>query len=190
MQPFGPGFRFNPTDEELVQWYLKRKITGKPYGWEAITQVDFYNYEPWELPSLSPLDSRGNLWFFFVPRGEERKRLTRDGQWKGSGATKYVFHLGTIVGEVKNFYFKWGEEHTQWRMKEYSITGDDVGHDHHKYVICKLYYNGPWNENQFVEEEWVPLFDPPQVAQSEDNANHQSMANNDHAGNMQIYPML
>ena len=46
-----PGFRFHPTDEELVGFYLKRKIQQKPLSIELIRQLDIYKYDPWDLPS-------------------------------------------------------------------------------------------------------------------------------------------
>lgn len=46
-----PGFRFHPTDEELVGFYLKRKIQQQPLSMELIRQLDIYKYDPWDLPS-------------------------------------------------------------------------------------------------------------------------------------------
>jgi len=46
-----PGFRFHPTDEELVGFYLKRKIQQKSLPIELIKQVDIYKHDPWDLPS-------------------------------------------------------------------------------------------------------------------------------------------
>lgn len=46
-----PGFRFHPTDEELVGFYLKRKVQQKPLSIELIKQLDIYKYDPWDLPS-------------------------------------------------------------------------------------------------------------------------------------------
>lgn len=46
-----PGFRFHPTDEELVGFYLRRKIQHKPLSIELIKQLDIYKYDPWDLPS-------------------------------------------------------------------------------------------------------------------------------------------
>lgn len=45
-----PGFRFHPTDEELVAYYLHNKITGRPIELEVIPEVDLYKFEPWDLP--------------------------------------------------------------------------------------------------------------------------------------------
>lgn len=50
-----PGFRFHPTDEELVDFYLKRKIQQKSLPIELIKQVDIYKYDPWDLPSMNSL---------------------------------------------------------------------------------------------------------------------------------------
>lgn len=45
-----PGFRFHPTDEELIIYYLKRKINGVNIELEIIPEVDLYKCEPWDLP--------------------------------------------------------------------------------------------------------------------------------------------
>lgn len=45
-----PGFRFHPTDEELVAYYLDRKISGRTIELEIIPEVDLYKCEPWDLP--------------------------------------------------------------------------------------------------------------------------------------------
>ncbi|XP_056688706.1 NAC domain-containing protein 13-like [Spinacia oleracea] len=178
--------RFHPTNEELLVWYLKRKNREQPLGCEAIKEIDFYAYEPWELPNMSPIDNGENAWFFFVQRGEERNRLTRNGQWKVSGAATNVFRLGEIVGEVKSLSYKWlHKEKTLWRMKEYHLRGDDLGDDEGRYVISKVYYKGPWVERQFREEEWAAYFNTPQAAPNEPNAPNainQAIENNDNAG--------
>jgi No apical meristem (NAM) protein len=51
MAPVGlpPGFRFHPTDEELVNYYLKRKIHGQKIELDIIPEIDLYKSEPWEL---------------------------------------------------------------------------------------------------------------------------------------------
>ncbi|PHT77143.1 hypothetical protein T459_20665 [Capsicum annuum] len=45
-----PGFRFHPTDEELVVHYLKKKIASVPLPVSIIAEVDLYKFDPWELP--------------------------------------------------------------------------------------------------------------------------------------------
>lgn len=50
---FPPGFRFHPTDEELVLYYLKRKICRRRISLDAIAEVDVYKWEPEDLPGMS-----------------------------------------------------------------------------------------------------------------------------------------
>jgi hypothetical protein len=50
-----PGFRFHPTDVELISYYLKRKIMGKKLFVEAISEVELYKFPPWDLPGNFPL---------------------------------------------------------------------------------------------------------------------------------------
>lgn len=45
-----PGFRFHPTDEELVGYYLSRKVEGLEFELEVIPVIDLYKFDPWELP--------------------------------------------------------------------------------------------------------------------------------------------
>lgn len=45
-----PGFRFHPTDEELISHYLYRKVTETHFSARAIGEVDLNRSEPWELP--------------------------------------------------------------------------------------------------------------------------------------------
>lgn len=44
-----PGFRFHPTDEELLFYYLKKKISFEKFEMEVIREVDLNKIEPWEL---------------------------------------------------------------------------------------------------------------------------------------------
>ncbi|KAK0604046.1 hypothetical protein LWI29_011511 [Acer saccharum] len=67
-----PGFRFHPTDVELVKYYLKRKVMGKKLCFEAIAEVDIYKYAPWDLPDKSCMRSRDLKWYFFCPRKAPR----------------------------------------------------------------------------------------------------------------------
>ena len=48
-----PGFKFSPADEELILYYLRRKIEGQK-GIEAIPEIDITGHEPWDLPGSFP----------------------------------------------------------------------------------------------------------------------------------------
>ena len=45
-----PGFRFQPTDEELVFQYLKCKVFSFPLPASIIPEVNVCKYDPWDLP--------------------------------------------------------------------------------------------------------------------------------------------
>lgn len=45
-----PGFRFHPTDDELVTHYLCRKCAAQPISVPIIAEIDLYKFNPWDLP--------------------------------------------------------------------------------------------------------------------------------------------
>lgn len=49
-----PGFRFHPTDEELVDYYLRKKVSSKKIDLDVIKDVDLYKIEPWDLQGIDP----------------------------------------------------------------------------------------------------------------------------------------
>lgn len=44
-----PGFRFHPTEEELVAYYLNRKVNSLKIDLDVITEIDLYRMEPWDI---------------------------------------------------------------------------------------------------------------------------------------------
>ncbi|KAI3949454.1 hypothetical protein MKX01_000102 [Papaver californicum] len=96
-----PGFRFHPTDEELVGFYLRRKVEKKPLSIEIIKQIDIYKYDPWDLP-ISPVGDK-ELYFFCI---RERKyknsvrpnRVTGSGFWKATGIDKPIYSAVASAG--------------------------------------------------------------------------------------------
>lgn len=46
-----PGFRFHPTDEEIITNYLSQKVLNPSFNALAIGEVDLNKCEPWDLPS-------------------------------------------------------------------------------------------------------------------------------------------
>lgn len=45
------GHRFQPTDEEIITYYLERKMAGLGFPYNVVNEVDICEFEPWELPS-------------------------------------------------------------------------------------------------------------------------------------------
>lgn len=48
------GFRFHPTDEELVMHYLCRKCAAQSIAVPIIAEIDLYKFDPWQLPGNVP----------------------------------------------------------------------------------------------------------------------------------------
>jgi hypothetical protein len=129
-----PGFRFHPTDEELVSYYLKRKVLGRPLKVDAIAEVDLYKLEPWDLPPRSRLRSRDSQWYFFSRLDRKHanrartNRATSGGYWKTTGKDREVRHGPRVVGMKKTLVFHAGRapkgERTNWVMHEYRLEGD------------------------------------------------------------------
>ncbi|XP_019157128.1 PREDICTED: putative NAC domain-containing protein 94 [Ipomoea nil] len=126
-----PGFRFHPTDEELVGFYLKRKIQQRPLPIELIKQVDIYKYDPWDLPKLAT--SGEKEWYFYCPRDRKYRnsarpnRVTGAGFWKATGTDRPIYSSeGTkCIGLKKSLVFYRGRAakglKTDWMMHEFRL---------------------------------------------------------------------
>ncbi|XP_011624570.1 NAC domain-containing protein 74 isoform X2 [Amborella trichopoda] len=130
-----PGFRFHPTDEELVGYYLKRKIEGLKIELEVIPEIDLYKFDPWELPDKSFLPKRDMEWFFFCPRdrkypnGSRTNRATSAGYWKATGKDRKITMChSSVTGFKKTLVFYRGRapagDRTDWIMHEYRLSED------------------------------------------------------------------
>lgn len=58
-----PGFRFHPTDEELITHYLSKKVLETNFSAKAIGEVDMNKVEPWDLPCkfFNPNKKKGSF---------------------------------------------------------------------------------------------------------------------------------
>ncbi|XP_071685808.1 NAC domain containing protein 52-like [Rutidosis leptorrhynchoides] len=168
-----PGFRFHPTDEELVMYYLRRKACGKPFRFQAVTEIDVYKSEPWELADFSSLKTRDQEWYFFSPvdrkygNGSRLNRATGQGYWKATGKDRFVRHKSETIGMKKTLVFHSGRapdgKRTNWVMHEYRLLDHEllrVGVSQDSFVLCRIFQKsglGPPNGDRyapFLEEEW------------------------------------
>ncbi|KAG2304502.1 hypothetical protein Bca4012_063556 [Brassica carinata] len=170
-----PGFRFHPTDEELVMYYLKRKICKRRLRVNAIGVVDVYKLDPEELPGQSVLKTGDRQWFFFTPRSRKYPnaarsgRCTATGYWKATGKDRVIVYNSRSVGLKRTLVFYRGRapngERTDWVMHEYTMDEEELGRCKNAkeyYALYKLYKKsgaGPKNGEEygapFQEEEWA-----------------------------------
>ncbi|XP_077233686.1 uncharacterized protein LOC143875989 [Tasmannia lanceolata] len=90
------GYRFHPTDQELVNGYLNPKNQGLKSKEEMIAEVDVCKCEPWDLPGKSLIPTNDLEWFFFspcnrkYPNGHRSNRATEAGYWKATGPDREI----------------------------------------------------------------------------------------------------
>ncbi|XP_020236734.1 NAC domain-containing protein 2 isoform X2 [Cajanus cajan] len=149
-----PGFRFHPTDEELIVYYLCNQATSRPCPASIIPEVDIYKFDPWELPDKS--DFGENEWYFFSPRerkypnGVRPNRATVSGYWKATGTDKAIYSGSKHIGVKKALVFYKGKPpkgiKTDWIMHEYRLIGSrrqanrQIGSMRlDDWVLCRIY---------------------------------------------------
>ncbi|XP_015078540.1 NAC domain-containing protein 79 [Solanum pennellii] len=145
-----PGFRFHPSDEELITYYLSNKVSDFSFTNRAIADVDLNKSEPWDLPAKASMGEKE--WYFFsqkdrkYPTGLRSNRATEAGYWKTTGKDKEIFRGGVeLVGMKKTLVFYKGRapkgEKTNWVMHEYrlqSILGFKPPKE--EWVVCRLFH--------------------------------------------------
>ncbi|XP_022148869.1 NAC domain-containing protein 83 [Momordica charantia] len=123
-----PGFRFHPTDEELVVQYLKRKVLSCPLPASIIPEVEVCKADPWDLPG----NMEQERYFFSTreakyPNGNRSNRATTSGYWKATGIDKQIVASkgNQVVGMKKTLVFYKGKpphgSRTDWIMHEYRL---------------------------------------------------------------------
>ncbi|CAM0870483.1 unnamed protein product [Alopecurus aequalis] len=115
-----PGFRFHPTEEELLGFYLSRVALGKKLHIDIIGTLNIYRHEPWDLPGMAKIGER--VWAI---------RSTGD--------------TNRVIGLKKTLVFYQGQAprgtKTDWVMNEYRLPDHAPGAapPREDTVICKIY---------------------------------------------------
>ncbi|XP_048231128.1 NAC domain-containing protein 100 [Ricinus communis] len=147
-----PGFRFHPTDEELITHYLSQKVLDNCFCARAIGEVDLNKCEPWDLPWRAKMGEKE--WYFFCvrdrkyPTGLRTNRATDAGYWKATGKDKEIYRAKTLVGMKKTLVFYKGRApkgtKTNWVMHEYRLEGKYSVYNlpktaKNEWVICRVF---------------------------------------------------
>ncbi|OQU86552.1 hypothetical protein SORBI_3003G105800 [Sorghum bicolor] len=138
-----PGFRFHPTDEELILHYLRKRAAAAPCPAPVIAEVDIYKFDPWDLPAKAVFGEAE--WYFFSPRdrkypnGVRPNRAAGSGYWKATGTDKPITlsaagagsssdssSRAAMIGVKKALVFYKGRPpkgmKTSWIMHEYRLA--------------------------------------------------------------------
>ncbi|CAL0323474.1 unnamed protein product [Lupinus luteus] len=157
-----PGFRFHPTDEELIHHYLVKKVASIPLPVSIIAEVDIYKLDPWDLPGKAAFGEKE--WYFFSPRdrkypnGARPNRAAASGYWKATGTDKTIVtslaggggRARENIGVKKALVFYEGRPpkgvKTNWIMHEYRLVDNnrpnklkDTSMRLDDWVLCRIY---------------------------------------------------
>ncbi|KAI3766591.1 hypothetical protein L2E82_16655 [Cichorium intybus] len=168
-----PGFRFHPTDEELVGYYLKKKVVSQKIDLDVIRDIDLYRIEPWDLIERCRIVyGEQNEWYFFsykdkkYPTGTRTNRATMTGFWKATGRDKAVYEKLRLIGMRKTLVFYKGRapngHKTDWIMHEYRLESEKNGPPQEEgWVVCRAFKKRVtgqsrttkgWDSNYFYDE--------------------------------------
>ncbi|KAK3130546.1 hypothetical protein QOZ80_6BG0494920 [Eleusine coracana subsp. coracana] len=146
-----PGFRFHPTDEELLYYYLRKKVAYEPIDLDVIREIDLNKLEPWDLKDRCRIGTgpQNDCYFFShkdkkYPTGTRTNRATTAGFWKATGRDKAIF-LGNSrrIGLRKTLVFYIGRaphgKKTDWIMHEYRLDEENVEIQEDGWVVCRVF---------------------------------------------------
>ncbi|KAJ6967796.1 hypothetical protein D5086_028789 [Populus alba] len=130
-----PGYKFFPTEEELINYYLHNKVHGRLHGEDAtlIKDCDLYGEEePWEIFNKFQGHKFGDNGLYFLTtlhkkttnatKNMNRSAGTHGGTWHGDGGKEVKSSEGVVIGTKKRFrYHKHGKPVKDgWILLEYS----------------------------------------------------------------------
>ncbi|XP_050229041.1 NAC transcription factor 29-like [Mercurialis annua] len=177
-----PGFRFHPSDEELIVHYLNNKIASNPLPASVVADLDLYKYNPWDLPKKACFGKEE--WYFFTPRdrkypkGARPNRTAASGYWKATGTDKPIVTSGGMssIGVKKALVFYKGRPpkgiKTNWIMHEYrSLDSDSTWHAKKTdsmrlddWVLCRVRQKSCFTKSTWEDQNDDPSSESPTAA--------------------------
>ncbi|XP_031393147.1 NAC domain-containing protein 30-like [Punica granatum] len=153
-----PGFRFHPTEEELVGYYLTRKINSLEIDLDVIVEIDLYKMEPWDIQDRCKFGyDEQSEWYFFshkdkkYPTGTRTNRATAAGFWKATGRDKAILSKNRVIGMRKTLVFYRGRapngRKTDWIMHEYRLQkSENEPPQDGEWVVCRAFRKPSMNQ--------------------------------------------
>ncbi|KAM5550765.1 NAC domain-containing protein 101 [Rosa sericea] len=145
------GYRFHPTDLELVAYYLHNRVAmaDQFHSSPILDCPDFYGKNaPWLIwdrfrAQSNNMKEEETLYFFthrkkLNPKAKKFDRKVGSGTWSAQYSKNVVAADNSVVGIKREFRYEGGSDPHQngaWLMQEYEITS------HNDLVLCTLRKN-------------------------------------------------
>ncbi|KAJ8755243.1 hypothetical protein K2173_019041 [Erythroxylum novogranatense] len=149
------GFKFNPTDEELIQ-ILDGKVRGQEMPLHFIVQSKVYDHEPQDLERNQGVTSSDNERYYYCKKENDSREVFGRGWWKATSHVKKVQPNERLFGYKRPLtYHRFKDMNrnrknaikTNWIMHEYSLESRIT-----QWRLCRIKYKG--NRN-FKEQEEI-----------------------------------
>ncbi|XP_022631785.1 NAC domain-containing protein 71 isoform X2 [Vigna radiata var. radiata] len=145
------GVGFRPTEQELVDFYLKHKLLADDSRVDVIPVIDLCQVEPSDVPGIlakSRIRFGDPDWFFFSPvdfkyaNSKRVNRKTEKGFWKATGKDRDIksWNNNTLIATKKTLVYYTGSVScgvkSIWVIHEYHAV---TFHESKRYfVLCRL----------------------------------------------------
>ncbi|KAH9727655.1 NAC domain-containing protein 83 [Citrus sinensis] len=157
------GFRFNPTDEELIQ-ILESKVSGQqmPLHFSFIVERNLYELEPqqlqWDNTSALPENER----YCYCMRENDSREVSGRGWWKATSHVKKIYATNNngscadVIGYKRPLTFHKFKDtrrnrsnaiKTNWIMHEYTLHSLSTD-----WTLCKIKYKGKPSVQEELED--------------------------------------
>ncbi|XVF23142.1 hypothetical protein REPUB_Repub13aG0012300 [Reevesia pubescens] len=149
------GYRFLPTDQELIVHYLLKKVKREASSSDAVIDCEIYgddDKEPWKIFD----QTSGEKFYVFtkLKKNGKARRVERRaglGTWKGQRTDLVKDSKNNLLGFKKLFVFQVKDSNSKsiaiknghWLMHEFSLPNDECD-----YVLCEIR-----NKHPIVNEE-------------------------------------
>ncbi|KAJ0092594.1 hypothetical protein Patl1_26329 [Pistacia atlantica] len=150
------GFRFNPTDEELIE-ILQRKVSGQEMSLHDhfIVERNVYELDPQDLEWDHKVVLSNNERYCYYMRETDSREVSGRGWWRATGHVKKIYANNRVVGYKRPLTFLRFTDNerkrknafkTNWIMHEYSLDSNTT-----EWRLCKIKYKGKTSVKEELE---------------------------------------
>ncbi|XP_058203064.1 NAC domain-containing protein 1-like [Rhododendron vialii] len=160
------GYRFRPTDQELLLKYLEKKCSNEALPCDVVIDREIYgdkapwqnftDEDPWEISKTKDMKTdlwktEGTIYVFTTLIKASQNRIARKagcGSWHGETAREEVKNGKCAIGYKTTLYFEIAAdepiamegpvEKGHWIMQGYSLRNGNTDKSTGKYVLCRI----------------------------------------------------